>query len=45
MNKMILTEGDIVVVTPGEAVDFECLESGSNTVVKVPSSKDDKYIV
>ena len=36
-------EGDIVVVEPGEATGFECLEDAINVVVKVPGARGDKY--
>ncbi len=45
MNGKELNEGDIVHLKPGEAADFECLEDGSNAVVKTPSVKGDKYLV
>jgi len=34
---------DIVVIPPGEATDFEVLESAVTVVVKVPCVKGDKY--
>jgi quercetin dioxygenase-like cupin family protein len=37
--------GDIIVLEPGEATDFHALTDATNVVVKVPSVKDDKYIV
>ena len=37
--------GDIVVLSPGEATDFEALEDTVNVVVKVPGAPSDKYIV
>ncbi len=41
----IYEEGDIVVVEPGEATDFEALEDAMNVVVKMPGANDDKYLV
>lgn len=38
-------EGDIVVLEPGEATDFEALTDAVNVVVKVPGARDDKYLV
>lgn len=38
-------EGDVIHIQPGEIVDFECLETGANVVVKIPSVKGDKYEV
>ena len=35
--------GDIVVIEPGEATAFEALTDAVNVVVKLPSTKDDKY--
>lgn len=43
-NDEILEAGDIMVANPGDSIAFECLEDGSNTVVKVPCVKGDKYI-
>lgn len=36
--------GDIVVLEPGEATDFEALTDVVNVVVKTPSAKGDKYL-
>jgi len=38
-------EGDIIVLDPGEATEFEALTDAVNVVVKVPSVRDDKYLV
>lgn len=35
---------DIVVVKPGEATAFECLEDAVNVVVKIPGANGDKYV-
>lgn len=43
MNDMIVKAGDIIEIAPSEGVAFECLEDGSNVVVKIPSLKGDKY--
>jgi len=45
MNEKILNENDIAIVEPEEAVDFECLESGSNLIIKTPSIPNDKYLI
>lgn len=37
------SEGDIVVVEPGEATAFEALEDSMNVVVKLPGANNDKY--
>ena len=44
MNDMEISTGDIVEIAPGDATDFECLESGTTFVVKIPSVRGDKYI-
>lgn len=41
----IYEEGDIVVVEPGDATDFEALEDAMNVVVKIPGANNDKYLV
>ncbi|TCW78826.1 hypothetical protein C5O80_31580 [Burkholderia sp. SRS-46] len=38
-------EGDIIVVSPNEATDFEALTDAINVVVKTPGALDDKYLV
>ncbi len=44
MNDAIYNSGDIIVMEPGEATDFECLEDGTvNVVVKMPGINNDKY--
>jgi quercetin dioxygenase-like cupin family protein len=35
--------GDIVVLAPGEATDFEALTDAVNVVVKTPGALNDKY--
>lgn len=45
MNGVLYKEGDIIVMEPGEATDFKALTDTSVMVVKVPSVKNDKYIV
>lgn len=45
MGGEIFKSGDIVVVPPGEAIDFEALTDAATTVVKVPSVQGDKYAV
>ena len=43
MNGIEYSKGDIVVMEPNEATDFECLENGTqNVVVKLPGANDDK---
>ena len=36
--------GDIVVLSPGEATDFEALTDARNVVVKVPGALNDKFV-
>jgi uncharacterized cupin superfamily protein len=45
MNGRVFAAGEIVVVQPGEATDFEALTDATTTVVKLPSEKGDKYLV
>ena len=45
MNGIEYKAGDIVVMEPMEATDFECLEDGTqNVVVKYPGANNDKYL-
>ena len=45
MNGVEYSKGDIIVMEPGEATDFACLEEGTvNVVVKLPGAKNDKYL-
>lgn len=45
MNGVEYTMGDIIVMEPNEATDFECLEDGTqNVVVKYPGANNDKYL-
>lgn len=39
------SEGDIVVVEPGEITAFEALEDSVNVVIKLPGANNDKYEV
>lgn len=43
MNNKKIVSGDIVVVNPGEPVEFVCLSSGVTFVIKTPSVQGDKY--
>lgn len=38
------SEGDIIVVEPGDATDFTALEDTVNVVVKMPGANNDKYL-
>lgn len=44
MNDLVLEAGDIVVIEPGEATDFEALTEVTTVVVKTPSAAGDKYL-
>lgn len=44
MNETLYTKGDIIVMEPNEATDFEALEDAMCTVVKYPGANDDKYL-
>ena len=45
MNDKILEEGDITLLEPGKEAKFKCLEAGYTAVIKIPSVKDDKFII
>ena len=45
MNNKIYKKGDVILVKPKEGADFECLETGTTAVIKIPSVKKDKYII
>ena len=45
MNGVEYIAGDIVIIEPYEATDFEALEDTINTVVKFPGASQDKYEV
>lgn len=44
MNGIEYSKGDIIVIEPNEATDFEALEDTINAVVKFPGASDDKYL-
>ena len=44
MGGRVFGPGDIVVLEPGEATEFEALTDTVNVVVKLPSLRDDKYL-
>ena len=45
MNGVEYGKGDIIVMEPNEATDFEWLEDGTkNVVVKIPGANNDKYL-
>lgn len=44
MNNIEYTKNDIITINPNESTDFKCLTDVTTVVVKIPCSKDDKYI-
>jgi hypothetical protein len=44
MCGQIWRAGDLVVLEPGDATDFEAITDAVNVVVKLPSVKGDKYL-
>lgn len=44
INDKIYSKGDIVMIYPEEATDFEALEDAINVVVKLPGANNDKYL-
>jgi quercetin dioxygenase-like cupin family protein len=45
MNGRLYGAGDIVILEPGEATDFQAIEASTPVVVKMPSVVGDKYLV
>lgn len=45
MNGVEYTEGDIIIMEPGDVTDFEALTDAVNVVVKIPGANNDKYIL
>jgi mannose-6-phosphate isomerase-like protein (cupin superfamily) len=44
MNGVEYVKGDIIMIEPNEATDFEVLEDTITAVVKYPGVSDDKYL-
>ena len=44
MNGVTYSKGDIVMIYPEEATDFEALEDTISVVVKIPGANNDKYL-
>lgn len=44
MNGVEYVKGDIIVIEPNHATDFEVLEDTITTVVKYPGANNDKYL-
>lgn len=45
MGGIDYSEGNIIIVEPGEAVDFYCYTDTITTVVKLPGALNDKYLI
>ena len=45
MNGIEYNAGDIIVMEPGDATDFEAITDAVNAVVKLPGANNDKYLV
>lgn len=43
INNVIYKEKDIILIEPNEVSSFQALEDTTTLVVKIPSSKNDKY--
>jgi len=43
MNGQTFGPGEIVIIAPGEAADFQALTDAVTTVVKIPGALNDKY--
>lgn len=44
MNGEIYEKGDVLVIPPNHATDFEALEDTTTTVAKLPGANNDKYL-
>jgi quercetin dioxygenase-like cupin family protein len=45
INDQQFKKGDIIIIEPKEAADYEVLEDAVTVIVKVPSVANDKYYV
>ena len=45
INGEVFNAGDIIHLEPGESSETECLESGVQTVIKIPSVIGDKCLI
>jgi len=43
MAGVVFTEGDIIIIFPGEISSFEAITESINVVVKIPGALNDKY--
>ena len=44
MNETIFEKDDIIIIEPNEYTDFRCLTDTVTCVIKIPCSKNDKYL-
>lgn len=44
MNGIKYFENDIITILPNELTDFKCLSDVVTCVIKIPSTKNDKYL-
>lgn len=44
-NGVVFSKGDIVKVNPNEVVHFKSITDSETVVIKIPSAKNDKYVV
>lgn len=45
MNDTVFNEGSIIKIEKGESTDFKVLEDTITVVVKLPSVKNDKFVI
>jgi quercetin dioxygenase-like cupin family protein len=45
MNSIEYNEGDIITIKPNHSTDFLALTETTTLVIKIPSIKEDKYLV
>lgn len=45
MNRRKLKAGDVIIMEPNDVARFSCIKAGCTAIVKMPSVKEDKYIV
>lgn len=45
MFNTIFSDGDIILIEPGESTAFKAITDVTTVVVKTPSIKDDKYFI
>jgi quercetin dioxygenase-like cupin family protein len=45
INGKKFKQGDVIVIRPNEAADYEALSDAITVIVKTPAVKNDKYFV